>query len=636
MSDIELGTEPPLSVSRSAGVPVRRAVSVRWLTGTVLTGLTSIGLMGGALLTALDINDLLGAAPQSIAGLPIAGSANAKGDRIQSAPPPESTRQVIPVSVVIEQGDVRTMRERPFAFINAALAAPHEVDIEVPPYDAMTIITDGAAAGAVNQGETTEQIYGAQVDGEVTVTISPFPLDAPLGSDSVSFAAAEVQEILRDASAELASGGAMQVAALGLAGSGFAMEMFSAGGEARVPGVQIIPENISFVSKSEANGTDFTLESVEVLAAGETLEQALTRLGVTDADADEAMSVMTGIIDVEGLSTDNAIRLAFAEGAAPDEIPPVLRISIYTGGVHQATVARNDAGTFVRANEPGPLPQITEGMTAAPAPGQLPRLYDALYLSAAEQGLPEPLIRELIHIFAFDLDLQARVTSGDSVQVFHGLPESAESEPPEIVYASVTHSGVTKRYYRYLTPDDGIVDYYDAEGRSANVFLLRQPIVGGRFTSGFGYRRDPFVGSRTMHNGVDWAAPIGTPIMAAGDGTVVFAGRNGGYGNIVRIQHTNGYETAYAHQSRIADGIQPGVAVRQGQVIGYVGSTGRSTGAHLHYEIRINGNLQDPLRIALPRGRILQGDILAGFLVERNRVDALLGIEPDTTDLAAR
>ena len=163
---------------------------------------------------------------------------------------------------------------------------------------------------------------------------------------------------------------------------------------------------------------------------------------------------------------------------------------------------------------------------------------------------------------------------------------------------------MTKRFYRYRTTDDGAVDYYDQQGQSAKKFLLRKPIVGGDITSGFGYRVDPILGTRLLHTGVDYAAPRMTPIFAAGDGVVEAVETtdvSGGYGNFIIIKHTNGYETAYGHQTKFATGMKPGVPVHQGQVIGYVGSTGRSTGPHVHFEVRINGTPVDPLRVRLPQ-----------------------------------
>ena len=194
-----------------------------------------------------------------------------------------------------------------------------------------------------------------------------------------------------------------------------------------------------------------------------------------------------------------------------------------------------------------------------------------------------------------------------------------------MLYASLTLGGVTKRFYRFRTADDGIVDYYDEEGKSAKKFLMRKPMTVGVLRSGFGWRVHPILGYRRLHTGVDYAAPRGTPILAAGNGVVEKVGRTSGYGNFTLVRHTNGYETGYGHQSAFAKGIVPGARVRQGQIIGYVGSTGLSTGPHLHFEIRVNGTPVDPLRIRLPRGRVLEGDLLAGFEKERERIDTLLG-----------
>jgi murein DD-endopeptidase MepM/ murein hydrolase activator NlpD len=169
-----------------------------------------------------------------------------------------------------------------------------------------------------------------------------------------------------------------------------------------------------------------------------------------------------------------------------------------------------------------------------------------------------------------------------------------------------------------------VVDYYDETGKSAKKFLVRKPVVEGLLRSVFGPRKHPILGYVKMHTGIDWSAPHGTPIFSAGNGIVEKAEREGGYGKYVRIRHANGYQTAYGHMTAFAKGIQSGVRVTQGQVIGYVGSTGLSTGAHLHYEILINGRFVDPMRIKLPRGRSLDGQFLTAFDKERERIDTLV------------
>ena len=192
------------------------------------------------------------------------------------------------------------------------------------------------------------------------------------------------------------------------------------------------------------------------------------------------------------------------------------------------------------------------------------------------------------------------------------------------MFASLTNGGETKKFYRFQTPDDGIVDYYDETGKSAKKFLVRKPLSQGIMRSGFGSRRHPLLHYTRMHTGVDWAAPLGTPIYASGNGVIDKVGWESGYGKYVRIRHSNGYETAYGHMTAFARSTQPGARVRQGQVIGYVGSTGLSTGPHLHYEILVNGRFVDPLRLKLPRGRVLDGPLLVNFEQERDRLDNMI------------
>ena len=197
-----------------------------------------------------------------------------------------------------------------------------------------------------------------------------------------------------------------------------------------------------------------------------------------------------------------------------------------------------------------------------------------------------------------------------------------------MLFAALTVGGETKRLYRYQTPDDGLIDYYDESGKSAKKFLVRKPVAEGIMRSGFGLRRHPILGYVKMHTGVDWAAPTGTPIYAAGNGVIEKEGWESGYGKFILIRHHNGYETAYGHMSAYAKGTHEGEHVRQGQVIGFVGSTGLSTGSHLHFEIRINDRFVDPMRIKLPRGRELRGKVLTAFEQERARVDGILARKP--------
>jgi murein DD-endopeptidase MepM/ murein hydrolase activator NlpD len=236
------------------------------------------------------------------------------------------------------------------------------------------------------------------------------------------------------------------------------------------------------------------------------------------------------------------------------------------------------------------------------------------------------VVDDLIRIYSYDVDFQRKVQPGDSFEVlFASDDENAnDNSKAEVLYALLTTGGETRKFYRYQTTDDNIVDYYDESGKSAKKFLVRKPVADGTITSGFGGRNHPILGFTKMHTGVDWASSSGTAIFASGNGIIEKAGYEGGYGKYIRIRHANGWETAYGHMSAFARGMEVGKKVRQGQVIGYVGSTGLSTGAHLHYEIIVNGRFVDPMKVKLPRGRVLEGTLVAGFEQERTRLEAML------------
>lgn len=243
-----------------------------------------------------------------------------------------------------------------------------------------------------------------------------------------------------------------------------------------------------------------------------------------------------------------------------------------------------------------------------------------------------------MRVHAYDVDFQRQVRAGDSFVVFYDKPAKAKSSRKRngaVLFSSLTLKGKTRGYYRFTTPDDGITDYYDAQGRSATKFLMRTPVSGARITSGFGLRHHPILKRTRMHNGVDFAAPYGTPVKAAGHGIIENVRYVGSYGKYVRIRHANGYKTAYAHLSRHASGLKEGMRIQQDQVIGYVGSTGRSTGSHLHYEIIVNNRRVNPMKLRMPTGRRLTASMRRAFMTEKKRIDLLMNAAPVSTQIAS-
>lgn len=260
----------------------------------------------------------------------------------------------------------------------------------------------------------------------------------------------------------------------------------------------------------------------------------------------------------------------------------------------------------------------------------------SLYVAAVDAQVPLQVLGKMINVFSFDVDFQREIQPGDKFALMFEEMRTDEGDAVDqgaILVAEMQLSGDVKRYYRFKD-ENGFYDYYDAKGQSARKALLKTPVDGARISSRYGKRKHPILGYTKKHTGVDFAAPRGTPIYAAGDGVIDFAGRNGGYGNYVRIRHNGTYKTAYAHMKAFAKGIRKGKRVRQRQVIGYVGTTGRSTGPHLHFEVHKNRAKVNPLSVKLPTGKKLTGKMLAQFEKVRASIDAQYAALPSSTQLA--
>jgi murein DD-endopeptidase MepM/ murein hydrolase activator NlpD len=240
---------------------------------------------------------------------------------------------------------------------------------------------------------------------------------------------------------------------------------------------------------------------------------------------------------------------------------------------------------------------------------------NSLYADGINNNIPNQILIKLIQLFSFDLDFQRDIQKDTKVSVSYEkifVKNKLEYTFGNIEYAEIIIKKNTLEYFKFLT-DDGFTDYFNREGKNVKKSILKTPLDGARLSSSFGMRKHPISGFNKMHKGVDFAAPIGTPVYAGGNGVIEMVGTNGGYGKYIRIRHNNEYKTAYAHLSSYKKGVSKGVRVSQGEVIGYVGSTGRSTGPHLHYEIIYQNKQINPLKLKLPSGKILTGDELTRF-----------------------
>ncbi len=359
--------------------------------------------------------------------------------------------------------------------------------------------------------------------------------------------------------------------------------------------------------------------SMEV-GKGDTLAALLDRAGVGRQEAHNAVVALSKHYDPRRIRRGQDIELTFQTAASSEEdlnLPAesFIGLKIDPDYKTEVLVYRNEDGSYnseEREKELTRTPVRAEG-----------RIENSLYVAGRDSDVPSVVIARMIRLLSWDVDFQRDIRTGDDFQVMYERVSDANGTPVyngAVKFVTLTLSGKRISVYRYTLPD-GSTDYFDESGKASRKALMRTPIDGARLSSTFGKRKHPILGYTKMHKGVDFAAPRGTPIFAAGNGTVIRAGRNGSFGNYIKIRHNGTYETAYAHLKGFARGVRSGKRVEQGQVIGYVGTTGRSTGPHLHYEVHRGGRQVNPLRIDMPSGRTLKGKELARFLAFRKDVD---------------
>ncbi len=340
------------------------------------------------------------------------------------------------------------------------------------------------------------------------------------------------------------------------------------------------------------------------IARGDTLIDRVTDLGVPPGESYRAIQALGRLYDPRKLRIGQRVRATLI--ASDEKRPTLQKLALETDPERTIVVQREGDG-YRALEHRHPLEarrQYARGTIS-----------DSLYLSARRAGIPEAVLIEIIRMFSFDVDFQREIRAGDGFEaLYERLVDRGGKtvKTGRVLYAALTLRGRPIRLYRYV-PKDGAADYFDPQGHSARKLLMRTPIDGARLTSRYGLRKNPVLGYTLMHRGLDFGARRGTPIMAAGDGVVEKAQRYGSYGKYVRIRHNSRYKTAYAHLSAFARGIRKGRRVKQGQVIGYVGATGRATGPNLHYEVLVNGKQINPLTLKLPTGRHLEGEVLADF-----------------------
>lgn len=618
-----LGGEPPLSVDGGLSIDFDRSrVSVRWLSGTILTGLCGAALMGGAVFAALDGEAHFAATPERVESAlrgGIGGRATArKSDRLPPLTDSNAARQVIRITTMTKVGEREVPRVKPLTRVSSNLAlSTSELSADIPRFNPQR-----ALLNMDNDTIIPEERPDAAPDAEVSFVTRDLASAMPRMRVAAQVPMEDVLRKVREAANWTGSSPPKFMLASAAPGNlAYATQELPADPYAPFE-ARITAENITMLPKTapQATGGNPWNERLIAIKKGDTLSAILRDLGAAAEEIKAIAAVLGGRARDGSFKDGQKLKVLLSPVRGTQRLQPV-RVMLVGDQSIDAVVALSDMGRYVNVDIQTAEAQAAEADDDEDDDGSGVRLYQSIYETALRNHVPRAVVDELVRVYSYDIDFQRKARPGDSIEVLFSGDEENSDPKPDVLFASLTVGGELKKYYRYVSPDDGVVDYYDETGKSAKKFLVRKPVNDGMMRSGFGSRRDPIFGYTKMHTGLDWAAPMGSAIYASGNGTVEKAGWESGYGKYIRLKHNYGYETAYGHMTAFARGIEPGVKVRQGQVIGYVGSTGHSTGPHVHYEIIVNGRLVDPMRIKLPRGRVLEGTVLASFERKRDEVD---------------
>ena len=615
---------PALTLQSTDGeIPQGRELSFAWLTGTVMTGLTSVLLMGAALYVSFQGQDTFSTAYEALqiitnsADDALSADATAKGDRVRPVQQTRSELEIVEASIRENVSGRDIIRKQPFQRVRATLStAATSLSEDVPAYDPIAILeANEPVVAAADDDIANPSIYGAEVEGEVAVKLAAMPISlVPPRAISDQSAAQYVRLTIEQFFGEGSGDGGMPAGG-GLGGGDVALAYAPQAGSIRELGivqpddaVSGVAQNVTVLPKTTAADTGAG-RSERIVSVKDTgpLADALLKNGFTEREVDMVLATLRNVRPSANVQRGAKLRILFGPARNADILIPY-RMSIYdpdpkTGDPkHAATAALTDRGTYVLGLAPNEI-VFPEEDTEATDITNLPTIYRAIWETARKHEIDDQTARRIVAMYAYDVDLTKKIAPGDSIELLRTEPDAEGHR--ELLYVGLKLGTSVREFYRFRT-DDGTVDYFDPSGETGKRFLTRRPVKGGgRLSSRFGYRVHPIFKTRRMHTGVDLATKTGTPIYASGDGVVEKAQRVSGYGLYVELKHVNGYETGYGHMSRIADGMKAGVRVRQGQVIGYVGSTGNSTGNHLHFEIKVNGRIVDPLSVKLPRDKTL-------------------------------
>ncbi|MHB1102660.1 MAG: M23 family metallopeptidase [Devosia sp.] len=631
---------PALTVQSTDGeIPHGRELSFAWLTGTVMTGLTSVMLMGAALYVSFQGQDTFSTAYEALqiittqaGGVTI--DSTVKTDRVRPVAKTRSELEIVEASIKENIGGRDMIRKQPFVRIRATLAtAATALSDDVPTYDPVAILEANQPIVTAEGDDdlANPDIYGAEVEGEVSINLAAMPISlVPPRAISDQTAAEFVRLTVENLFGE---GGDEVLAYASTDDSIRELGPVAVGGL-----VSGIAENVTVLPKTTSAEDAGLGRSERILSIRETgpLAETLLKNGFTAQMVEMVSSTLKNVLPSMTMPNGARLRILFGPSRNSDSLIPY-RMSIYfpdSAGTlkHAATAALTDRGSYVLGLAPAEI-EFPEEDTEEINVANLPTIYRSIWETARKHDVDDVTTQRIVAMFAYDVDLTKKVGAGDSIEI---LQTQANAEGhKELLYVSLKLGSTVRELFRFRT-QDGTIDFYDPSGETGKRFLTRRPLQGGgNLRSRFGMRIHPIFKSRRMHAGVDFAAPAGTPIYAAGDGVVEMAQWNSGYGRYVELKHVNGFTTGYAHMSRIAEGMKPGLRVRQGQIIGYVGSTGNSTGNHLHFEIKVNGRVVDPLSVKLPRDKSLSAQYEQAFQQAIAQIRDLMQRDPAPMTIAS-
>ncbi|MEO0800539.1 MAG: M23 family metallopeptidase [Pseudomonadota bacterium] len=555
-----------------------------------------------------------------------------KQDRLQLATSAMTARHVLHEQVQIIRNGRPFLKIKPYLRVVARLApAPREYSDVIPSFNPLKLYTS-----VRGRGRTKDETDNSGA-GRVLATVSQTEQDELPVNDRQALAAFQVASLVAETIAADPPAPSVRFGIEQQLIDGLTPAYLSDPGALdglTAPSVRL---NVTSIERRAvaSSGDGFNLERQEVRlirpAVGDTVAKLLKRIGAPLWVADGMAATSQEAIGSTALRTSQQVHVVLApslDGTATVE--PIKLIIFDEGHTHRVTVKRTATGEFIAQMNPD-QDALIRAMTSDDGLGRNASLYAAIYAMGIRQQLAPAQIVRILKIHAPDTDFRRPVSAGDQLELFFELDNESDTElkARTLIYTALTTGGKTRSFWRFRS-QDGTVDYFNSEGQNNRKFLLRKPVRGSnvRLTSGYGMRRHPILKRYRMHAGIDWAAPTGTPIIAAANGVVAEARRYRAYGNHVRLRHANGYETTYSHMHRYGPGVRPGVSVKQGQVIGYVGSTGLSTGPHLHFEVHVNDRVVNPLKIPTLRERTLKGRELRDYKRERARLLTILRSPP--------